>query len=180
MKTLLLFISITLCSVLGTVQDDPNELVWSTWRRLQWDDFVKRAGPEELYKAYTYSGIRYEVTGENGRAKFVCTPYFRKDKSWVNVEHQELQLLIHEQGHFDITAIYALQMAKAFRPLEVEIADFQSKNYIARSQVIFDSIYTVMEARQSAYDSLTQHGVDKQAQLEWNRQIAKEIDDLME
>jgi hypothetical protein len=37
-----------------------------------------------------------------------------------------------------------------------------------------------MEARQSAYDSLTQHGVDKQAQLEWNRQIAKEIDELME
>jgi len=180
MKTIVLIFSLAIVSAFTSPQGDPNELVWSTWRRLNWDDFVKRTGPEELYKAFTYSGIRYDVTGIEGKAKFTCTPYFLKSKSWVNVAHQEAQLLIHEQGHFDITAIYAFHMASAFKPLEVEIREFKEKNLQERAIVIFDSIYSIMEQRQSDYDLATNHGINVKVQLEWNRQIAQEIDSLMQ
>ena len=98
----------------------------------------------------------------------------------MNVAHQEAQLLIHEQGHFYITAIYAFHMASAFKPLEVEIREFKEKNLQERSTVIFDSIYSIMEQRQTDYDMATNHGINVEAQLEWNRQIAQEIDSLMQ
>ena len=168
-----------ICLTSMAPQNDQDELIWSPWQRLSWKNFTKRTGPEELYKAFTYSGIRYTIEGKDGLAQVNCIPYFLASESWVHTEHMTPELLVHEQGHFDITAVYAMRMQSVMSEIEVPIAEFKEKNYQDRAQVIFDSVYTAMESRQRMYDEDTHHGIDKPKQMEWNRALGFEIDSLM-
>ena len=159
--------------------NDGDELVWSPWQRLSWEDFNQRAGPKQLYKAFTFSGIKFSIEGLGGKAKATCTPYFLKSKSWVHAEHMRPELLVHEQGHFDITAVYGMKMQTEMKRFEVEIAEFEERNYMDRAQHVFDSIHEALEIRQGIYDSETNHGIALENQAQWNRRLSFEIDSLL-
>lgn len=180
MKALFVSVATALIFLCFTTPPNPEEeLVWSPWRRLSWEDFTKRTGPKQLYKAFTYSGIRYTIEVKDGKADIKCIPYFLSSESWVHSEHMTPELLVHEQGHFDITALYAMRMQSEMNRFQVEIAAFKENNYQDSIEVMFNSIYDEMEARQKAYDQATNHGLEKELQLEWNRKVSFDIDSLM-
>ncbi|MGB1032292.1 MAG: DUF922 domain-containing protein, partial [Flavobacteriales bacterium] len=179
MKTISFIFCLGISLLSFAPSNDGDELVWSPWQRLSWDDFNKRVGPKQLYKAFTYSGIKFSIEGADGKAKATCTPYFLKSESWVHSEHMKPELLVHEQGHFDITAVYGMKMQTEMNRFEVPISEFKEKNYMDKAQHVFDSIYVAMETRQGEYDNETNHGIAAENQAQWNRRLSFEIDSLL-
>ncbi len=79
-------------------------------------------------------------------------------------------LLKHEQGHFDITAIYALQLKNA-------LAKFTSKHASIEKEIstIAQKILDEEEDIQRSYDEETNFGKNRVAQAKWLEKIAKEL-----
>jgi hypothetical protein len=59
----------------------------------------------------TALGIAYKVS--HGELTYEITCSFSKDKSWGLLKTP--YILAHEQGHFDITEIYAVSCTKNYR-----------------------------------------------------------------
>jgi len=84
-------------------------------------------------------------------------------------------ILSHEQGHFDISEIYARKLnkaLKAYRPRE---------NSISRDvNEIYKKVMDEKEEYQTKYDKETDFSRNKQQQSEWLEKIKDELDDLDE
>jgi predicted secreted Zn-dependent protease len=75
-------------------------------------------------------------------------------------------ILAHEQGHFDITELYARALHKALSEYS-----FNYKTYQKDISAIYQNIVKEKEAFQEAYDSETDHSRRKKAQFEWQDKI---------
>ncbi len=101
------FILLLLASpLLNFAQPKNEELIdWSVTNRLTWSDYKGRPDPNSDAAATTtsYLGIEYDFKNNAVTYKIVCR--FSRNKSWgmYKTDH----ILGHEQGHFDITEIFA-------------------------------------------------------------------------
>ncbi|MCH2199264.1 MAG: hypothetical protein MK081_10815 [Flavobacteriales bacterium] len=156
-----------------------DELNWEKDRRLSWEDFRTRTGPSQLYKAFSYTGMRYVVDAPDGRnISIEVTPYFVHSKSWVHHRHKIDRLLAHEQGHFDLTAIYAFKLDSILEDYEVSIGEFMENRMIGRVEFLFDSVYAELQVMQDRYDAETNHSIIEGKQEEWEAYIADQIETL--
>lgn len=155
--------------------DKGDMIEWDVNRPLTWDDFTKRAGADEIYRAFTYSGINFEVKGAVRDVKIIVTPYFDSERSWVHPNHMTGLLLKHEQGHFDLTALAAAEMDEKMEPYRTTLADFVEQETMGRVQRIYDSLYDALSALQLRYDAETVHGTDVDEQARWNDYISEEL-----
>lgn len=153
-----------------------NEIPWSEDNALTWDKFKKRAGANSLYKAYTYSGIRYKVDQEEEMVTIGVDCYFLKNESWVYKGFTKDYLLNHEQRHFDITEIYARKMRTELAKYVVPIREFMENNMIKDVERIFNDLYDEMERTQKKYDKETNHSMIKDKQAEWNDWIDNQLE----
>src|SRR6266567_3162991 len=97
--------------LLNFAQTKNEELIdWSATNRLTWNDYKGRPDSESGAAATTtsYLGIEYNFKNNTVTYKIVCR--FSKNKSWglYKTDH----ILGHEQGHFDITEIFARKLNK--------------------------------------------------------------------
>lgn len=152
----------------------PNEveIPYDANRPLVWEDFKQRAANKSLFKAYSYTGIRYVVDAPDGKHVEIETlPYFVPDKSWVNKDFKNEYLLNHEQRHFDLTAIHAQILDSLLRPYETEVSRFMDDNLIKGVEQIFDDVYAQLEEAQAQYDKETEHSIQRDKQEEWDAKI---------
>jgi hypothetical protein len=94
-----------------------NEAVWF-WspERLTWQDYQGEANYHlEDVAALTSSGIVSWKGCKNGKIDFEIRAYLDKKESWVKPEAYTSYHLSHEQGHFDITEIYARRLDVALK-----------------------------------------------------------------
>lgn len=168
------FIAFISCLMCLSFSSD-HVLIWKGDRLLKWSDFKKRTGPEELYKAFTYSGIQFEVKGQGELVSIRVTPYFDPQKSWVHTAHLDSSLLTHEQGHFDLTALTAAQMNTELQPYRSTQSEFVKNNYMDTVQLLYDRLFDELDKRQQLYDRETVHGTSKGEQLRWNAWIENEM-----
>jgi hypothetical protein len=79
------------------------------------------------------------------------------------------QLLVHEQGHYDIGMLVARALARA-----LDHVTGRSHHELRASVIHLRNQHVVrnMEAIQALYDKETNHGTDLNAQNTWNRNIA--------
>lgn len=126
--------------------------------------------------AVTRSGITYaiaELKANTFEIKLYTTmhpsnSYIRESvlkQSQTNIDY----LLKHEQNHFDISEIYAREAAR----LLVETSF--SKNFIVEIRKLMQGVFERSEAFQDEYDAATRNGRDKEAQLQWNNNIANKL-----
>ena len=88
---------------------------WSP-ERLNWLDYQGKADYAlEDIAALTSSGIVSWKGCKNGKIDFEIRAYFDKTQSWVKPEAYTSYHLAHEQGHFDITEIYARRLDIALK-----------------------------------------------------------------
>lgn len=88
---------------------------WSP-ERLTWQDYQGKADYAlEDIAAITSSGIVSWKGCKNGKIDFEVRAYFDKTQSWVKPEAYTTYHLAHEQGHFDITEIYARRLDIALK-----------------------------------------------------------------
>ena len=169
------FTLLLLTSPLLTFSQDKNEelIDWSTTNRLGWSDYKGSPDPNSGAAATTtsYLGIEYNFKNNTVTYKIVCR--FSKNKSWglYKTDH----ILSHEQGHFDITEIFARRLVKAVREYK-----FDPKKYQDDLSKMYKKIMEEKEEFQEKYDEETDFSRNKVKQAEWLKKIIQELEDLEE
>ena len=147
-----------------SVEEAGDYLPWTSVRPLTWDDFLcePKRNSDAVALTSTALGISYNVSSNQLNYEITCS--FSKVKSWGILKTP--YILAHEQGHFDITEIYA-------RKLHKELLDykFNRKTFRQDVNVIYDRVVKEKENLQFAYDGLTDHSRNKTVQKEWLEKI---------
>ena len=152
----------------------PNEdeimVSWSGNRRLTWDDFqcVPVRNTEAVALTSTSLGISYRVKDNQFVYDITCS--FSKEHSWGLLKTP--YILAHEQGHFDITEIYARKLHH-----ELQMYRFNTKTFKRDINTIYQRIVKEKEAFQEQYDRETDHSRKKARQEEWLVRIEALLDD---
>lgn len=147
-----------------SLEESAEYLPWANARPLTWEDFLcePKRNTDAVALTSTALGISYNMS--NNQLNYEITCSFSKVKSWGLLKTP--YILAHEQGHFDITEIYA-------RKLHKELLDYKFNRRTFRQDVnvIYDRIVKEKENLQFAYDGLTDHSRNKTVQKEWLEKI---------
>jgi hypothetical protein len=143
---------------------DAEYIPWVPAYRLTWDDFLcaPQRNTDAVASTSTALGIAYQIT--NGKLTYQITCKFSKQKSWVLVKTP--YILAHEQGHFDITEIFARKLYQVLQTYRLNRPTFQED-----INTIYESIVNAKEAFQAAYDKETDHSRNRRKQAEWLERI---------
>jgi len=156
---------------LSHIKNEDEEFIpWSSYRRLNWNDFrsVPKRNTDAVASTSTSLGIAYQV--KNSLLTYQVTCNFSKTKSWGLVK--TAYILAHEQGHFDITEIYARKLHQALQSY-----NFNKRNYKQDVNQAYKKIVTEKEAFQEIYDKQTDHSRNKKEQAVWLMIIEKLLED---
>ena len=162
-----------------TTQQQDDTIQWSSENKLKWEDFKGEPvadNPSDAFTTTDISAIEWKCDREN---RFIFTgaqARFNKDKSWVKDDKKSDELLKHEQGHFEITEIYARKLREALRKIE---CDKKSKEQIQKEvDDAADKIDKEWDKEAEKYDEETDHGKDKKKQEKWDEKINKELEKM--
>lgn len=152
------------------VHEDEEMIPWSGHRRLTWEDFqcAPMRNTEAVALTSTSLGISYKVKNSQFIYDITCT--FSKRHSWGILRTP--YILAHEQGHFDITELYARKLHYRLQNYRFNAATFKSD-----INNIYQSVVKEKEAFQEQYDRETDHSRKKVRQEEWLVHIEALLDD---
>lgn len=167
-------ILLLLCSIHSFSQKKEKHIVWSKDRLLTWEDFQKRPPRKTIHGGICVSKISFDFLKTQGELEVKAVFIVRE--SWVIERHKSVRALKHEQGHFDITEIYARMLRKEL----LEYKRFTLKNYRKKCIRINNKIYKKCNYEQKLYDKETNHHLNKEKQEEWNRKTAERLNELEE
>jgi len=164
---------ICLIAPLITIAQDTNEELvnWNPEKRLDWNDYKSRPDvrSEAAASTATYLGVNYSITSSSFNFKIICS--FSKNKSWGRYKTD--YILSHEQGHFDITEIFARKLNKKIKEYK-----FDRTSYKTDLQKIYQDILEEKEEFQNQYDDETDYSRNKEKQAEWLKKIEKILEEL--
>jgi hypothetical protein len=168
MRAAILFIFLITTGYFIHAQDT---IFWSGNKKLTWRDF--KGMPDSLsgFKAMTMAGIGSGVRYNERSFSYNVDCYFLPKQSWTLTD--SVNLLSHEQGHFDISELFARKLRKAF-------SDYQF-NYTTINmdlQRIRGEILRLRDEMNNQYDRETDFSRDKKQQQAWNSRIKAELEKL--
>lgn len=145
-------------------EEDAERIPWLAHRKLTWDDFQSTpvAASETVALTSTSLGLNYKVL--NSSIQYQVTCYFTKHKSWATMKTD--YILAHEQGHFDITELYARKLHQ-----ELQAYVYNRRTYKQDISEIYRNVVQEKEALQMAYDRQTDHSRNRKVQAEWQERI---------
>lgn len=146
-----------------------TEVVWSASRPLRQVDF-KASTANRPFEAATSSSIRYHYAGRpfQRTVQLTVETVFDCQNSYFKETHDPAYTLAHEQGHFDITELYARRFAKRLQEQAPTIRELQVKQEALHHQIL-----TEAQVRQDQYDSDVY--ADPSRQPAWLARIAQEL-----
>jgi hypothetical protein len=150
---------------------DDDYIPWTPSYRLNWTDFMcapQHNSNDVVASTSTALGLAYQI--RNGKLTYQITCRFSKNKSWGLVKTP--YILQHEQGHFDITEIFARKLYQVLSHYQLNRPTFQ-----ADINTIYDTLMQAKEAFQQAYDAETDHSRNKRHQQEWLERINQLLTD---
>jgi hypothetical protein len=159
--------------LVNTSKDD-NQVGYAINRPLMVNDFI--ATPDELSRAAAQTASAIQVKYLSGvdsaqiKVQVMILPYFDKSRSWFLAKHQRnAAILKHEQGHFDITALKACELADTLQQQQLTKANYQEKLEQIQAQKQRE-----LNNMQILYDSETRHGTNIPEQQKWDK-LLKEL-----
>ncbi|MBS1933324.1 MAG: DUF922 domain-containing protein [Bacteroidetes bacterium] len=171
MNPLLNILWITVFSATNLFQKNPL-IEWKEGSRLTWDDFKRRPDPNSPNAALTGSSIKFNFHYSDNNLQYHIQCLFDKSSSWGRVKTD--YILSHEQGHFDITEIYARKLNKALKEYVVKDPDNLSKDL----NRIYQTEMKELNEFQNKYDKETNFSINKDKQAEWLVKIRNELKGL--
>ena len=148
------------------IQDNVSkELIWEIDNKLEWENFKGIPPEDSIYiGALTYYGFKYSMSFNNNiPLEFNSNLYFIENKSWVRVQTDTL--LIHEQGHFDLAAVYLIKLR---RKIYMEKENIFS---ISDCDNIYVGLIKELDSIQHFYDIETDFSLNLTGQERWNDSI---------
>ncbi len=168
---------VLICS-LFSIQALSQKISWKEEGKLKWENFqspINRKSNTDVV-AYTHCGWEYSVVkSSNPKAaiEFNVETIFNEDKSWKDTKRINDYVLLHEQKHFDIAEIFARKLRK-----EVQEKIKTSSDFDKYFKGIYSTISNEYRNFQITYDKVTEHGINKEKQAEYNELISSELDNL--
>jgi hypothetical protein len=150
-------------------------------RKLNWTDFTEVTTPRvKGMDSATHSGFAINYSWNRTRngtfviipSSFQVTVRMDSGKSWIVRGKATNGLLLHEQGHYDITAIAARQ----FHDDALKIEATTERELRATLDSLFKNTFTLMGQLQDIYDDpvgATNHSMNATMQLGWTLSIWK-------
>ena len=158
-------------------QSAQRALTWKQHPALSWTDFKGRARRNTGEpSAETDTGFRVQLECRAGVLDIRVEAEFYPTSSWVKPTRKSVELLRHEQGHFDITELYARKMRKAVREAKVGCEDDRQAE--AAGKKIFEGLDREWEKEEKRYDAETRDGVDLVKEREALERIGRELEEL--
>jgi len=154
-----------------SIPEESNDFIpWTYDQRLIWEDFQcePKKGTDAVASTSTTLGIAYEIT--DGRMTYDISCNFSRQKSWGLMKTD--YILAHEQGHFDITEVFARKLNEALQNYV-----FNKKTFKKDINEIYQSIVKEKENFQKTYDEETDHSRNRKIQYEWLDRIQKLLDE---
>jgi hypothetical protein len=147
-----------------------HQVRWSEFREIQ----SRPAGVDEDAQISSQTkkmkGSTKKIDGVYRMVDISCTLYVKKAESWVVKGTKTADLLKHEQGHFDITAIGVREMIR-----EMGAARNESLSALSTTiQSIQEDKGKLMQEKSDLYDTQTDHGRIPAEQLRWEKIIKAE------
>jgi len=147
-----------------------------TDRKLEWSDFKGKVDMSSSYWAHTAYTIkyRYDNVKFNGEmatiVNFELSLELDPERTWARTEKISDELLIHEQGHFDIGILCAKEIMAIFNKTSFNKSDFSE----ALKSMVSETIrkYNEMGVQ---YDRETEHFRNKEQQEKWNSLLAEKL-----
>lgn len=151
-------------------RENDTIIVWTQDRKLTWNDFQRRnlKGPKAAQSDIGID-VRTRYNG-NKNFKYVVFAYFYKRESFT--ETNKLDVLKHEQVHFDIAELFARKMR--FRLHQLSREAFNKQKYLRAIDAVYEEYFLF----QKRYDKETKHSISKDGQKEWNLKVADALDDM--
>lgn len=154
--------------------EDTDRIAYSLSRPLMLDDFI--GNPDDLNRAaaITYSGLdlKYKTESQFGQIKILVsiTPFFDRTRSWCRAASRNKKTLLHEQQHFNITAIKACELAAAIKDYS-----FTLTGYMQELEQIYRQKEKEIAQWQEQYDQETHHGLVAATQDQWVTRIQDSV-----
>jgi hypothetical protein len=172
-------VSIAVMLALGLAacgQAKPSLKEWQPGTPLTWEDFTAPPPEIPLHDAETNTGITASRwTCERGRMVVVgARAYFNRATSFVLADRTSAELLTHEQGHFDLTELYARQLRERLRA--IRCADRAPEAIQATVDAAVQDVNLGFLTETERYDRETDHGRDQAGQQDWNRRLRERLD----
>jgi hypothetical protein len=156
-------------------------LDWSEDRKLSWDDFKKKPPDPPP----TTDGVKIKAEGKSGLVlpDWECPKLptikavFEPDSSWVDPQSKSVDLLDHEQGHFDLAERAARKLNKEIAKLKLhsEHTTEVCKKLSEELNALYDKANSDLEKEQKKYEDETKHGSDPKEQAKWDKQIKEAL-----
>ncbi len=160
--TLLLYLSLSAGA-------QTNKKFWSSYNRLRWSDYHGQPDSQSQFTAFTYFGLDYSYRGTATSPylfKFEVNSYMDRGLSWRKGT-PSINLLKHEQLHFDIAEYFAGQLLQAFN------TQVYTENYKAEIAAVEQRIARLRRGMEEIYDAQTLHSVNRDAQALWDSYVAE-------
>lgn len=147
-----------------------------TIRKLSWSDFTGKVDDSSPFFAYTYYDIKskwgnIKIIGDSVNiGNFEVTLELNPNKSWAKKDKVTSELLIHEQGHFNLGILAMKEMLDKFRE-----SKFTRSNYNTGLQNIVTEALKKYNNMSVQYDEETNHSDNKQEQMKWNDFFSKNL-----
>lgn len=145
-------------------EEDEKHIPWLEERKLTWADFqsVPQVQTETVALTSTSLGLNYKLL--NNSINYQITCFFTKQKSWATMKTD--YILAHEQGHFDITELFARRLHQ-----QLQNYVFNGRTYKKDISQIYQQVVQEKEAFQMDYDKQTDHSRNRKVQGEWQEKI---------
>lgn len=155
-----------------------QNIFWSENQKLVWDNFKSKTNNlgGATVVAYTHCGWEFSATTSSDPkvpVKINIQTVFNENKSWKDVKRINDYVLVHEQKHFDIAEIHARKLRK-----EVSEKIKTTADYNKFFKTIYAKISSDYKSFQADYDRVTEHGMNKEKQAEYNILISEELEKL--
>ena len=150
--------------------ENRDTIYYQPSRKLSWSDFRGAPDKKSWAAAITASGFGYSLSmqskGSKATIEINVTCFFTRNQSWVKPKMDNDYALLHEQHHFDVTYIAAMQFVQRLRS-----ARFTLQNYESLLDKIHEESYADLERMQNEYDGQTRNGRSEDIQRQWNKRI---------
>ena len=164
------------CFENATSQPLEGTIPWKEGVFLSWNDFKAKPPQNSNFKANTNAGISFSwgLRKENGNENlsYEVKSFFFPELSWVVAGAKTDHLLQHEQTHFDITELYVRKFRKG-------LSEFVLKGSYENVHEILNDLYNLIEKERSLmqkeYDQQTNHSLNKEADIKWQKLVRKEL-----
>lgn len=151
-------------------QSQKRDLIeWSEGYKITIGDYKGRITDTTNY-VQTNCGIYCipQIIGDT--ASITIIAYMDKNKSWFRKKFADSLSLSHEQGHFDLTEIYARKFKKRVMSMRMKKSNF-TKNV----KLIYEATWEDLQKQHTAYDKATQGGSIEFAQRTWQNYIKENL-----